>query len=169
MLKAELHRSVNTLVFTRFHPADLTFVSHLGPFSSLAKLEYNTRCQWPQQCFFPLTDSDIEQLASGLPQLVTLCLGHKCRHSHPNTTIKSMLSLSTHCPSLDTLYLPCDLTNIFEDAKMESGESDPRLKTRSSCTLKSLAFEWMISPKDIEALEIMDSGFYNLFPLLEFP
>ena len=169
MLKVELHRSVNTLAFTGFHPADLTFISHLGPFSSLTTLECDTRCQEPTQCVFPLTDSDIEQLASGLPQLVALYLGHKCTYNHPNTTIKSMVSLSTHCPSLGTLYLPCDLTNISEDVKMESGEPDPRLKTRSSCTLRVLGLHWMVRPKDIEALEIMKSSLRHLFPLLRFP
>ena len=168
ILKAELHPSINTLTFDGFHPADLTFVSHLGPFSSLKKLWCSTRCRGPGECVFPLTDSDIERLASGLPQLATLCLGHECEHEHFNLTIKSMISLSTHCLSLKKLYLPCDLTNISEDVKMESGEPDPRLKTRSSCALEFLAFRWlMIRPKDFEAFKIMESGFLNLFPLLE--
>jgi len=48
ILKAELHRNMNALVFARFHPADLTFISHLGPFSSLKTLEGDTRCQESQ-------------------------------------------------------------------------------------------------------------------------
>jgi len=168
MLKAELHPSVNTLIFTGFHPSDLTFVSHLGPFSSLTTLKCSTQCQELRLCFFPLTDSDIEQLASGLPQLVTLCLGHRCMYSYPNTTIKSMISLSTNCPSLSSIHLPCDLTNIFEDARMESGEPDPRLETRSSCALELLAFEWMIRPKDHGASEFMKWALRHLFPQLRF-
>ena len=168
MLKVELHRSLNRLIFIGFHPAELTFVSHLGPFSSLKTLGCDTRCQGPGECVFPLTDSDIDRLASGLPQLVTLRLGHECKYGHYNPTIKSMMSLSTHCPSLEKLHLPCDLTKISEDAKMESGESDPRLRTRSSCALIYLALQWMIRPTDIEALEIMESGLRNLFPAFEY-
>ena len=163
MRKTELHRSITVLVFTGFYPADLTFVSHLRSFSSLETLECDTRCQ-ELQCVFPLTDSDIEQLARGLPRLVTLRLGHPCNFSNPNTTIKSMISLSTHCPSLDTLCLPCNLTNIYEDVRMESGEPDPRLETRSSCALRVLAFNWMIRPESIEALGIMKSALRHLFP-----
>ena len=168
ILKAELHRNLNTLAFTGFHPAGLTSISHLGPFGALKTLRCSTRCQEFQQCVFPLRDSDIEQLASGLPQLENLCLGHKCIYNHPNTTIKSMIALSAHCPSLAALYLPCNLTNISEDAKMESGEPDPRLNTRSSCPLEFLAFEWMIRPKDHEASRIMKSALRHLFPRLRF-
>ena len=168
MLKSEPHRSLTSLVFTGFHPAGLTFISHLGPFGALKTLKCSTRCQEFQQCGFPLRDSDIEQLASGLPQLVNLYLGHKCIYNHPNTTIKSMISLSAHCPSLAALYLPCNLTNVSEDAKMESGEPDPRLNTRSSCALECLAFEWMIRPKDHEASGIMKSALRHLFPRLRF-
>jgi len=176
VLKTELYRTINALAFTGFHPTDLTFLSRLGPvlshlglFSSLRTLVCTTRCQRLPQCVFPLTDSDIERLARGLSQLVTLRLGHKCACSYPNTTIKSMISLSTHCPSLDTLYLPCNLTNISEDVKMESGEPDPRVKTRSSCALEILNLQWMILPKDIEAFEVMKSALCHLFPRLKSP
>jgi len=168
MLKAKLRTSVSTLAFDRFHPANVTFVSHLGPFSSLKALKCGTRCQEHRQCGFPLMDADIERLASGLPQLVTLYLGHKCWYSHPSTTIKSVMSLSTHCPSLGSIHLPCNLTNISEDVKMESGELDPRLKTRSSCALEFLAFDWMTRTKDREASELMKSSVRHLFPRFRF-
>ena len=168
MLKAELQRSITALDFPGFHPADLTFVSHLGPFSSLKYLGCDTRCQGGGECVFPLTDSDIERLASALPQLVTLYLGHECKYGHHNLTIKSMTSLSTHCLSLEHLHLPCDLTNTSEDAKMESGEPDPRLEIQSSCTLRHLAHDWMTVPsrRDVEALKIVTSALHHLFPQL---
>ena len=166
ILKAELQRHINTLIFTEFYPADLTFVSHLGLFSSIKTLECRTRCLFSGECASPLTDSDIERLASGLPQLVTLTLGHICKYSPYNLTIKSMISLSTHCLSLDSLRLSCDLTNISEDVKVESGEPDPRLKAQSFCALVSLDFRWLIKPKDPGALEIMESALHRLFPRL---
>ena len=168
IIKTELHQRIGTLVFTGFHSADLTSISHLGPFNSLKKLVGDTQCQDHGECVFPFTDSDIERLASGLPQLVTLRLGHQCEYGHVNITIKSMISLSTHCPSLDSLCLPCDLTNISEDIKLGSGEPDPRLKIRSSCVLRDLAFQWMIGPGNVEALGIMESAMRHLFPLLQF-
>ena len=168
MLGAELQRSVDDLSFHGLDPANLGFISHLGLFSSLKTLKCNTWCRGPRQCVSPLIDSDIEQLASGLPQLVTLCLGHKCIYSHHRITIKSWISLSTHCPSLDSLHLPCDLTNVSEDVKMESGEPHPRLAVLSCCKLRFLDFQWVIMPQpsDIEGLNITDSAFFHLFPLL---
>jgi len=120
MLGAEIRQSIDELTFSGLDPGNLRFISHLGRFGSLKTLKCNTRCRGSGQCDSPLTDSDIEQLASGFPQLEMLCLGHKCKHSHHRTTIKSLISLSTHCPSLDILQLPCNLTDISEDVKMES-------------------------------------------------
>ena len=168
MLKAELQRNITSLVFTGFHPTDLTFVSHLGQFSSLKFLGCDTRCQDHEECVFPLADSDIERLASALPRLVTLRLGHECKYGHHNLTIKSMISLSTHCLSLESLFLPCDLTNTSEDAKTESGEPDPRLEIQSSCTLRHLAHKWVTVPSrgDVEAFKIVTSALHHLFPQL---
>jgi len=140
MLEAKLQRSVDNLTITGFDPTYLTFLSHLKPSKSLKTLECIIQCRGSQQCVCPLEDSDIEKLASALPQLVTLRLGHRCEHSPYHTTIKSMISLSTHCLSLETLYLHCDLTNIVEDVKTVSGEPDPRLEIRSLCPLSSLSY-----------------------------
>jgi len=169
MLGSGLQRSVNDLTITGFDPAHLAFISHLGPFSYLRTLECITRCRGSGQCESPLTDPDIEKLASALPRLVTLCLGHRCEYSPPHTTIKSMMSLSTHCLSLETLYLPCDLSNIAEDVKMESGEPDPRLEIRSLCPLGSLLFQCTVMPpaEDLEASRIAVSALRHLFPRLE--
>ena len=168
MLEVGLQRSVNTLIFTELDPASLTFVSHLGLFSSLKTLRCYTQCRWSGQCVFPPTDSDIEQLASGLPQLVILRMGHACRYRHQNTTIRSMISFSTHCLSSKELHLPCDLTNVAEDAKTESGEPDPKLEIRSPCTLELLAFGWIVMPPldDIQASRVVVLALHHLFPCL---
>ena len=167
-LKAELQQSVDGLLFYGFDPANITFLSHLRPFRSLKSLKCVTWCRWPGQCVSPLTDLDIEQLSSGLPQLATLWLGHECNYAPHNTTIKSMISLSTHCLSLGTLCLPCNLANISEDVNTESGEPDPRLKIRSPCVLRFIAFRWitMPLPDDLGTLKIVASAFHHLFPLL---
>jgi len=169
MLAAGLHQRVEGLAITRFDLAHLTFLSHLGPFRSLKTLQCNPRCRGSEQCISTLTDSNIEQLASALPQLVTLCLGHRCEYSLHQTTIKSMISLSTHCLSLETLYLPCDLRNIREDVKVESGEPDPRLEIRSLCPLKALLCRCAIMPPvgDFKARRMVASALRHLFPLLE--
>ena len=79
-----------------------------------------------------------------------------------------MISLSTHCLSLTNLGLPCDFTNISEDAKTESGEPDPRLEIRSPCALRSLTLRWitMPPPEDVEALGIVALALHHLFPRL---
>ena len=168
ILGAELQRSIDILIFTESDPANFTFLSHLAPFGSLKTLTCITKCRWGGQCVSPLTDPDIERLARGLPQLVSLRLGHMCKRSLHRTTIKSMISLSTHCTSLQYLSLPCNLTNIFEDVKTESGEPDSRLEIRSPCKLRSLAFRWLVMPpaEDIEALGIACSALSHLFPRL---
>ena len=169
MLKAKLQRCVNTLIFIGFSPASLTSISHLGPFSSLKALECDTRCRQSGRCVFPLTDSDIERLASELPQLANLWLGHECKYSPHRTTIRSMISLSTHCLSLETLYLPCNSTNISEDTKAESGGFDPRLGVQSPCALHFLAFDWVVipPPEDVEGVGIVASALRHLFPRLK--
>jgi len=165
MLKAKLQQSVSYLSFAGFDPANFAFLSRLGPFGSLKTLKCSTWCQGSGQCVSPLTDPDIEQLVCELPQLVTLRLGHDCRSSPHNTTIKSMISLSTHCPSLETLHLPCNLTGVSESIKTGS---DPRLETQSPCTLRFLAFQWvtMPPPGDTEAFGVVSSVLHHLFPLL---
>jgi len=168
ILEAELQRSVNDLIFFGLDPDNLGFISHLGPFRSLQTLKCSTRCRGLGQCASPLTDSDIEQLASGFPQLVSLFLGHECKYTNHHTTIKSLLSLSTHCLSLETLHLPCNLTNISEDIMTELGKPDPRLKVWSRCKLRFLDLRWldMPEPGDAEGLSIKSSAFLHLFPLL---
>jgi len=168
VLEAGLQRNIDTLIFVAFNPDKLTFLSKLGPFCSLKTLNCVTECQWSGECVSPLTDLDIEQVARGFPQLEMLRLGHGCKHSPYHTTIKSLISLSTHCLSLDTLYLPCDLTNISEDVKVESGEPDPRLGILSLCQLRVLALHWVIMPRrdDTKALGAISSAFRHLFPLL---
>ena len=170
ILEAGLQRSINRLTFSGSDPDDFRSLSYLGRFGSLSTLRWTTRCQSLVQSVSPLMDSNIEQLASGLPQLVSLWLGHSsCKSGHHYTTIKSLISLSTHCPSLDDLCFPCDLTNISEDVKTESGKPDPRLEIRSPCKLQILTFLWVIMPPpdDVEALGIMKSALDHLFPILE--
>ena len=169
ILEAGLQRSINRLTFSGSDPDDFRSLSYLGQFGSLSTLRWTTRCQSLVQSVSPLMDSNIEQLASGLPQLVSLWLGHSsCKSGHHYTTIKSLISFSTHCPSLDDLCFPCDLANISEDVKMESGKPDPRLETRSSCKLRFLSFHWVIMPPpdDIEALRIATLALDHLFPVL---
>jgi len=168
MLKAKLQRSISYLSFTCLDPANFTFLSRLGPFGSLKTLKWHTWCQGSGQCVFPLTDPDIEQLASELPQLVSLYLGHECKWTPRNNTIKSMISLSTHCLSLEILHLPCNLTGISEDIKTGTGVPDTRLEIQSPCTLRFLALQWVTipPPEDTEALEVMTSVLHHLFPLL---
>ena len=166
MLEAKLQRSVNSLTFSGSHPTDLMFLSYIGQFSYLKTLKCTSRCLWQGQCISPLTDSDIERLTSGLPQLVAVWLGHECRCTRHNTTIKSLISFSTHCPSLDDLCFPCDLTNVSEDAKTESGVPDPRLEILSCCKLRFLCLSWVVlpSPDDVEALRTVTSALDHLFP-----
>ena len=165
MLEAELQRSINSLTFYGSESSDLVFLSHIGRFSSLKTLKCITTCL-QTQCVFPLTDSDIEQLASELPQLMTVCLGHECVHIRLNTTIKSLISFSTRCPSLQTLSFPCDLTNISEDIKTDSGVPDPRLEISSPCKLQFLDLDMVVMPPpvDIEASRIVASALEHLFP-----
>lgn len=168
ILEAGLQQNINTLIFTGFDPTNLALVSRLGPFGSLKNLKCNTWCRGVGHCDFPLTDSDIEQLAKELPQLVILWLGHGCKPNSRKITIRSMICLATHCLSLKSLRLPCNLTNISEDIKMESGEPDPRLEIQSSCMLRYLAFRWVAIPPegDTEALKIVASALDHLFPQL---
>ena len=166
ILESKLQQSVRTLVFTEFGPTSLRFISHLESFSSLKILKCNTWCRGLGQCTSPLTDSDIEQLTIGLPRVAVLWLGHGCRYSPHSTTIKSLISLSTHCPSLRNLHLPCNLTNISEDVKTESGVPDLRLGIRSSCKLRYFSFGWctLPSPRNTEKWKIVASALRHLFP-----
>ena len=168
IIEAKLQRNLNALAFAGFNPTNSSFIPYLGSFNSLEVLWCNTWCRGSGQCISQLTDSDVEQLASGLPRLTSLWLGHGCKYNAHNTTIKSMISLSTRCPSLESLGLPCNLTHISKDVKTESGEPDPRLGVRSSSKLRYLAFQWIVLPSrdDVEGLKTVASCLSHLFPEL---
>jgi len=170
MLEAGLHQRVEDPTTTEFDPTHPMFLSHLEPFRFLKMLECNPRCRESEQCIHALTDSSIEQLASALPQLVMFCLGQTCEYTLHQTAIKLMISLSTHCISLETRYLPCDLSNTREDVKTESGEpADPRLEILSLCPLRTLLFRCALMPpvEDVEASRMVVSALRHLFPRLE--
>ena len=161
MLKAGLERRVNSLIFVGFSPASLVVVQQLLPFSSLKIFKCSTVCPPNNQCDFPLEDSEIENLAKALSKLETLSLG-TCTHGHRSIAIKSMISLSTHCPYLKTLALPCNLTKITDDIWEVSKESWQKQGTQS-CVLRNLSSVIMPS-KNTEKWRIADTALYNIFP-----
>lgn len=170
MVGAGLHSRVDSLTFRGFNPGTAEFTPYLGrvPFTSLKTFKLETTCGGARPCVNPATDSNVEQLAGGLPQLESLYLGHQCEFLTQGPTIKSMISLSIHCRSLKRVWLPFTLVDISEDVNVDSGEVDRRLAVQSSCTLMELCWAVTMPPQqDTEAWTAVKLVFRNLFPRLK--
>jgi hypothetical protein len=95
---------------------DSTFTFPLRMFRNLSALQLKSACSH-DVCAFRLTDEDVSQLATQLPELRQLSLGTPCPHNDCMTTVDSLLSLSTHCKELRELRLHFNTRNFARDMK----------------------------------------------------
>ena len=97
-------------------------MSRVIQFRELTIFSVWSACSPVQGCAFNLTDGDIEEIATALPRLEKATFGDVCSANSCRTTIKSLVSLSTHCRDLRFLEVT---TNLRDD--LELALIDPRL------------------------------------------
>ena len=77
-------------------------------------------------CTFGLTDRDIAEVATTLPNLVDVSYRHVCPANSCRTNVSSLLFISTRCKYLTHLETHFNTTNLRDD--LESTVESPRLR-----------------------------------------
>ena len=110
----------------------------------------------------------MESLAAALPRLKYLQLGRPCHSNSCNTTVASLLSISTHCLDLITLETHFNTLTIAEDIQRLLGTDSAR--DESKCELSLLAVGSIplgVDGRDIY-METVHRGFEFIFPCLRY-
>ena len=146
---------------------DTVFMSRVIQFRELTIFSVWSACSPVQGCAFILTDGDIEEIATALPRLEKATFGDVCSANSCRTTIKSLVSLSTHCRDLRFLEVHFNTTNLRDDLGLAL--TDPRLhdlpahRTSDSFFLALSRAPCRISRHDFAPVL---RGFRRIFPSL---
>jgi hypothetical protein len=160
-------QQLTTLVCRVRVSVDATFISHIAQFHGLVNLTLRSSCSDKGRCTFGLTDDDIAEVATALPNLVNATFGDVCTANSCQTTVYSLLFLSTRCKGLDFLEIHFNTTNICDD--LTSMPGNPRLRDFRAlprCQLDGL--EVSHAPLQIQAEDCgpVATGFLDIFPSL---
>ena len=120
------------------HQVDAAFVSPVMPFRSLNILHLKRACP-KDGCGFRLTDDEVGEMATALPNLEILDLGGACSTDSCRTTIACLLIISTCCEHLRKLKIHFRTRDLLRD--IESMPDNPRLRGLSQlprCEIKRL-------------------------------
>ena len=146
---------------------DTVFMSRVIQFRELTILRLKSACSHLQGCVFNLTDDDIAEIATALPHLEEAVLGRVCSANSCQTTIESLVFLSTRCRDLrvlevhfNTTYLRNDLEFVLTDHLFHDL---PTRRTSDNFHLSLSRAPCGISGDDF-ALVLM--GFRRIFPSL---
>ena len=104
---------------------DAAFMSRIIQFHELTSLGLTSTCFTVGGCGFKLTDDDIAEIAAALPRLEMAALGRACHANSCQTTVTSLVSLSTHCRGLEYLGIHFNTANLRND--LDSVLADPQL------------------------------------------
>ena len=129
-------REMLKILKCRDAPIDPTFLSSITKFPNLVTLIVYTNCPRAGSCAFCLTDDDMENITTTLPRLENLQLGRPCDSSSCNTTVASLLSVSTHCLGLTFLEVHFNTLTIVDDVQHLLDRDAGRDK--SKCRLRHL-------------------------------
>ena len=149
---------------------DVSFTSKIQTFRNLASLCVGVHCPGRNgegQCAFRLTNDDVFDLATALPQLESLLLGDPCRKNTCATTVASLLLVSVYCLKLRELKIHFNTTRIVDDLKNIT--EDPQYQELCSlprCTLSLLYIDRMPLALDKPVFEAVANGMIGIFPSL---
>ncbi|KAF9783787.1 hypothetical protein BJ322DRAFT_1219409 [Thelephora terrestris] len=146
---------------------DAAFMSPIMLFRDLVFLRLTSACCPVLGCAFSLTDDDIAEIATALPRLGEAVLGIVCSVNSCQTTVASLVSLSTRCRDLELLEIHFNTANLRID--LESVSADPRLDTLPSLRTRDI-FHLSLSNapyaiKEDDAVPVL-RGFRRIFPSL---
>ena len=146
-------------------PLDAAFVSPVMLFRGLAHLVLRSPCSSKGGCAFHLTDEDIAEIATALPNLKEALFGFTCSANSCRTTVSSLLFLSARCKSLRWLETHFNTANLRRD--LESMAENPRLRDLYAlprCRLEQLSVSYAPLQIQDEDYEPVIEGFFRIFP-----
>ena len=148
-------------------PIDVDFMSPIMLFRELVFLRLASACSIAGGCEFSLTDDNTAEIATALPRLGEAVLGTVCSANSCQTTVASLVSLSTRCTDLDVLEIHFNTANLRSD--LESVLADPRLDSLPSLRTRDI-FRLSLSnaPYTIGEDDVVPvlRGFRRVFPSL---
>ena len=147
---------------------DISFTS-IRLFQNLVHLNVETDCHDDDegQCTFKLNDSNVTELATALPRLESLLLGHACFANSCATTVACLLPISVHCVELQKLEVHFNTTNIVDNLKDVSEDTRfQELRSLPRCSLLRLDVYRMPLTLDDTGFETVASGMIIIFPSL---
>jgi hypothetical protein len=143
------------------------FTSHITQFHGLVNLVLESSCSGMGGCTFGLTDDDVAEIATALPNLADATFGDVCAANSCQTTVSSLLFFSTRCKNLEYLEIHFNTTNICDDLKSIS--ENPRfhdLRAFPRCQLKRLSISYAPLRIRVEDYGPVAAGFLDIFPSL---
>ena len=149
---------------------DISFISPIQKFRNLVHLDVAPQCHDEDegQCTFKLNDRSVTKLAAALPRLKSLLLGHACFENTCATTVACLLPISVRCVQLQTLEIHFNTTNIVDDLKNVSEDSQfQELRSLPRCTLSRLDVYRMPLILEESSFETVANGMLDIFPSLE--
>ena len=162
--RANISETLQTLKCPSGTIVDPTFLSSILKFRNLVILHVDTRCQVGRDCTFRLADADMESLATTLPRLKELQLGPSRGCNFCNTTVASLMSISTHCLDLKGLETHFNTLTIVGDMeRLLDGNSG---RDSAKCQLQKLGVGYSSPGVDGEDVETVVKGFKAIFPCL---
>ena len=116
---------------------------------------------------FGLTDGDIAEVATALPNFVDVLLGYVCPANLCQTMVSSLPFISVRCTNLSHLETHFNTTSLSDDFK--SVEENPRLRDSyvlPRCQLTELSVSHALLPIEEGDYGRMLAGFLDIFPSL---
>jgi len=142
---------------------DSTFSSSIVKFRSLVTLHVRSfYCSDEVGCAFRITDDGVKDLVTALPHLEDLLLGKPCGMNTCNTTVASLVSISTHCLDLKNLETHFNTRRIVGDMQrlLDGGAEHDGAK----CKLRG--FSVAMTPLEVgeEDIQTIAMGLNAIFP-----
>ena len=167
LLTSHVERTLVSLKCTSNNTIPLTEagIHPLLSFKKLTKLELTGSCvPGGRQCGIELSDSIISELATALPQLISLSLGNaSCQASASDVTVASLVALSTNCVDLDFLQLHFNATDIVT----RGIRANPGQTRRYICKLRTLSVGSQPLPSNHDNILLVSFTILRIFPCLE--
>jgi hypothetical protein len=148
---------------------DTAFIRPLLFLTQLTDLDIEIHCG--RQCPFKLSDQDIEELVKALPKLESLCLGSNPCSRPANNTIRTLVSIATHCKHLFELVIHTNVEAVIDGVSQHGGRGgshtsgDP-LSTFVECPIRSIIFGPCFIPDEGRGAIVFAITLLRLFPRL---
>ena len=173
---AKVKESLKHLRVQDFHSpcpiVNVSFASTVQIFQNLVCLNVGAMCPSERNegpCIFRLNNDNVTEIVVALSQLESLVLGRPCFENTCATTVACLLPISVHCIKLEKLEIHFNTTNIVDDIKGMSEDSQiEELRSLPRCTLMCLDVHHIPLTLDEPGFGTVMNGMVDIFPSLEF-